>query len=348
MKLNRMIFFYFIFLFISTLCLAQDEYGPEVSFSGKIISAEDTGLGPFYGVVVKDETDGQSQYFMVDVGTLYEKAPDGNWVGKSVRVKYREHYSKLINNLMLQSEFDISASQAHCYIAGKYLWGEIGDMGSYITIAGYDGLENNYKGTFEVDADNSEKYNGQQVIMYYQDDFENEVIDLDFVSDELNSIRGKVINVTLGETERTFILTIENDNETVDVISSEDLIGGPNGFRTILGLSVDMEYASEMQKVLISYSIESASLNEYKTSDEAITKFAILEKFSDEGRYVNNKIENGKVYLEIETAGGPIFENVLVYPRLGLEDGHKYQDIELLFTYVNEYKNTGTKLTVLD
>lgn len=348
MKFNRMIFLHIIFLFISTFCLAQEEYGPEVTFSGKIISAEDTGLGPFYGVMVKDETNGQIQYFMVDVGTLYEKVPDGNWIGKSARIKYKERYSKLINNLMLESEFDTSASQAHCYVAGKYLWGELGDMGSYITIVGGEGLEENYQGTFEVDADNSEKYSGQQVIMYYEDDLENEVIDFDLVSDEPNSIRGRVTDVTLGEAERTFILTIENDNETVDVISSEDLIGGHNGFKTILGLFVEMEYSSELQKVLISYSIESASLNEYKTSDEAIAKFTVLEKFSDEGRYANNKIENGNVYLEIETAGGPIFDKVLVFPGLGLEDGQKYQDQELLFTYVNEYKNTGTKLTVLD
>lgn len=348
MKLNRIIFFYIIFLSLSTICLAQNEYGPEVSFSGKIISAEDTGLGPFYGVVVEDDAKGQSQYFMVDIGTLYEKAPDGNWVGKYLNVKYKERYSKLINNLMLQSEFDTSASQAHCYVGGKYLWGEIGDMGSYITVVDYDGLEKNYKGTFEVEAENTEKYSGQQVIMYYEDDLENEVIDFDFVGDETNSIRGKVINVALGEKDRTFILTIENDNEIVDVIASEELIGGPNGFRTILGLSIEMEYSSETQRVLLSYSIESSALNEYNTSDEAIARFANLEKFSDEGRYVNNKIENGTVYLEIETAGGPIFENVLVYPGLGLEDGQKYQDLELLFTYVNEYKNTGKKLTVLD
>ncbi len=150
---------------------------PQTS-SGKVLSVEDTGLGPFEGITVEEDNTKSTLYFIVEFGKFKDRSPDGNLVGKHVNVKYRTKVLKRITDLMLRSEYENSAAQAHVYIAGTYLHGELGDMGSYITIKDSEGKEVEYKGDFEIDADNSAKYKGKDVVLYYEEDFEYELLDL--------------------------------------------------------------------------------------------------------------------------------------------------------------------------
>ncbi len=148
------------------------------SIKGKIISVEDTGLGPFEGITIEDENNGNKVYFMVEVGKFNSKSPDGKLLNKYVTARYKVNDVIRITDLMLRSEYEKAAAQAHVYIAGKYLSGEIGDMGSYITILDSDGKEVQYQGTFEVDAANVDKYKGKKVILYYEETTEYELLDL--------------------------------------------------------------------------------------------------------------------------------------------------------------------------
>lgn len=150
---------------------------PQTS-SGKVLSVEDTGLGPFEGITVEEDNAKSTLYFMVEFGKFKERSPDGNLVGKHVNVKYRTKVLKRITDLMLRSEYENAAAQAHVYLAGTYLHGEIGDMGSYITIKDSDGKIVEYKGNFKIDADNYAKYKGKDVVLYYEEEFEYELLDL--------------------------------------------------------------------------------------------------------------------------------------------------------------------------
>lgn len=150
---------------------------PQTS-SGKVLSVQDTGLGPFEGITFEEDNTKSILYFMVEFGKFKDRTPDGNLVGKIVNVKYRTKVLKRITDLMLRSEYENEAAQAHVYIAGTYLHGEIGDMGSYITIKDLDGKEVQYLGNFEIDADNTAKYKGKDVVLYYEEEFEYELLDL--------------------------------------------------------------------------------------------------------------------------------------------------------------------------
>jgi hypothetical protein len=149
---------------------------------GKVVSVEDSGLGPFEGITIEDQSSGNSIYFLVEVGKYKNKAPDGNLVGKFVKIKYVSRDLQRITNLMLRSEHENAAAQAHVYIAGEYVSGEVGDMGSYITIKNSEGKNKQYTGTFEVDAANSEKYKGKEVILYYEETVEYDLLDLEVIN----------------------------------------------------------------------------------------------------------------------------------------------------------------------
>lgn len=152
------------------------------SMLGKVISVEDSGLGPFEGITIEDQSSHERIYFLVETGKYKDKAPDGNLVGKTVNVKYSFRYLQRITNLMLRDEHENAAAQAHVYLAGEYVSGEVGDMGSYITIKDADGKEVHYQGTFEVDAANAEKYKGKEVILYYEETVEYDLHDLEVVN----------------------------------------------------------------------------------------------------------------------------------------------------------------------
>lgn len=167
------------FILLSSFKFSAQFLSPEETavLRGKVISAEDTGLGPFDGITIENSSDGQSIYFIMDRG-LYNDLSSNDVIGKNVVILYRTNYSKLITDLMLVSEFENAAAQAHVYLEGKYISGEIGDMGSYVTIRHLDGREETYLGGFEIGADNKEKYSGKDVILYYEENFENEILEL--------------------------------------------------------------------------------------------------------------------------------------------------------------------------
>jgi len=310
----------------------------EVAALGKVLSVEDTGLGPFDGLTIEESVSGEKIYFRVQQGSFASAI-----AGKYVHFKYKAIPKINITGLMLESEYQ---DTHHVYLSGTYKFGQIGDMGSYITIVDAKGVESTYQGDFDLDADNAAKYAGKQVVLFYDETVEYELLSLDAIKGDTNAIKGKVTDVRAGQETGTFLLSVENDNEIVDVLTTQNMLGKSGTMAALKGQMVALEYASEAQKVLISYSFESAALNEYATSEEAIAEYEHLNKMTEVGRFVNSRIERGSVYLEIETAEGPIFENVLVYPSLGLSDNSKYRDEEFTFTFVDVYKNSAVKLIV--
>lgn len=176
--MKNFIITFIILLFVSVEFYAQYlSPGETAVLTGKILSAEDTGLGPLDGVTIENSSNGESVYFMMDRG-LYNGISSTDIIGKKVEVLYRTNHNKLITDLMLVSEFESAAAQAHVYLEGKYISGEVGDMGSYVTIRHSDGREETYLGGFEIGADNVEKYSGKNVILYYEENFENEILEL--------------------------------------------------------------------------------------------------------------------------------------------------------------------------
>ena len=344
-KCKCFILLIFISLIFSTIHAQNND--ELITMSGEILSAEDTGLGPFYGVVIKDQINGQEKYFMIMIDDLLNISSDGYYVGKFVDVAYKINNNIFITDLMLESEYDSSPSQAHVYLSGKFISGDIGDMGSYITLEKEDGTTITYLGDFELDVTNT-KYLNKNVILYFEEQMEDEVVSLSLQDSESSLITGKITDVYPGDDEGMNIIIIENENEIIDAFLPSDVFGGEIEINSLLNKSVQVEYSAAFQKVIISYGFESSSLNEAETSDEAVKFFEYSDKLTDTGRYVDRRIENGNVYLDIETADGPIFENVLVYPGLGLDDQERYQDQELIFTYVIESIYTVNKISVLD
>ncbi len=332
-----------LIFFLSTSLIAQEK-----SLTGKIISLEDTGLGPFEGMTIEDNNTGEFYYFMVEMGLYNKKASDGILVGKTVEVKFNTTVEQTITDMMFESEFEKSPTQAHVYISGIFKGGEIGDMGSYITIMKSDGEQYTYKGDFEIDVSNNDKYLNKPVILYYSEDEVNQLIGLNVIDSKHLSINGKVIDVLETYASGAFFLIVENENEIVELIIFENILQNSQTITKLKGKMVSINYSQTIERVIISYAFETPTLQEYKTSNDAILIYENKEKFTDIGRYANMKSEEGYIYLEIETASGIIFENVFVYPELGLSDQAKYQDEEFTFTYAEDYMNEVISINILN
>jgi len=64
MKIFRVFFISVVFTISSVIIFAQ-ESGPTLSLIGRVISDEDTGLGPFNEVTITNFSTGRNLYFIV-------------------------------------------------------------------------------------------------------------------------------------------------------------------------------------------------------------------------------------------------------------------------------------------
>lgn len=339
--------FHITFLVWLTIALANANSLPEEqTFIGQIIAVEETGLGPFDGISIKNTDTEQVLYFLVEQGRYADISPRDAIPTDHFEVRFRTHQEKTIVRIEPRKTPGQCSAPANACVEGTYLSGQIGDMGSYITIKSISGEDTTYQGNFDIDATNSTLFAGKAVALHYEIDTQYELIDIMPAGAGELSIAGEISTINISS-KNPAKFTIENTNEMVEAVIPQTLLThmGTTCVDQLIGTSVKIDYVSKGRLVLISYAFETPTLNEMGTDESALKKYQHLNSFSDEGRYVASRKEGGKVFLEIETAGGQILEDVLVPASLNLSDSARYQDHEMIFTYVFTYENTAVAIT---
>ncbi|MCB1737628.1 MAG: hypothetical protein KDI42_05845 [Gammaproteobacteria bacterium] len=329
---------------------------PERTFVGQIVTIEETGLGPYDGLSIKDTASGEILYFLIEQGRFADIAPGLAIPPDRFEVRYRIHSTPEIVRMTLNTKPGQCADPAKSCIEGQYLSGEIGDMGAYIHLRDAQGHEQTYRGQFDIDAGNSALFGAKAVVLEYETRIENQLIDLlptdngagntGPTDQDTSSIVGQITDISRPLAGQSIRITVENDNELIEAELPPELARQftIENLDQVTRSQVNLSYGSKAQLVLIAYAFDTPELQEARTDDEAIERYRHLLTDADAGRFVASRTEDNQVYIEIETASGQILENVLVPTALGLSDARRYQDKEMTFTYVFRYENVVTSI----
>ena len=146
----------------------------EFVFTGNVLSAEDTGLGPFYGISVENPETKESSYFMLMLGMFNKVKSYEDMVGDNVEISYDTYDDFWLDKigLLTGSYQDSTDSENNIYyLTGVYEDGVNGDMGGYLYIRTTD----DERTTIMTEWATFDEFIGKEVYVKYHRESEKEV-----------------------------------------------------------------------------------------------------------------------------------------------------------------------------
>ncbi|TAD97622.1 MAG: hypothetical protein EAZ97_12180 [Bacteroidetes bacterium] len=148
-------------------------------FTGKVLEVGETGLGPLQFVSLKNDKGEEFSINFMPEDATFE-------MNKKYTISYHIVQKSLAVGIRLMSEpFNVAKHIDAGYkdnnlvkVQGKYISGEQGDMGKYVSIKDKKGKTLDFLGSFECDIDNAQKYKNKEVEIIYVLEQEKEFVSM--------------------------------------------------------------------------------------------------------------------------------------------------------------------------